>query len=429
LFANLFFLILNLLLISSVIDQTTFPFFIHTPGQAFALFLFSYAFFLWLLYRQSAWLLKCDYRKEKIILIANLELLLFLSSFYFLTGSHRWIIANPFGVTSLGFASLTLYFTGLFVCHYAIEKAKNTSTIALNNAWLSICFLLPFIIPFLILAFLNEASSLTGLDHVFADHLFAQTTLFASLNLAFIVLTIILLPPLAVRIWQCPKMNDPDLDDFCRQANFKHAGFRIWKILNNSMTAAIIGIIAKLRYILFTQKLLDKVPKRCITAILAHEIGHSYHKHLFFYPFILMGMIVIASLTPLLIYIPREDSSTLFSLLSFIFFGLTMAIYFRFVFGYFSRIFERQADLHIFKLNLPAHDMTDALDQLAVAAGNIHLEPNWHHYSIQQRIDFINQADHDRSLISRHDRLVRFSLAIYFAILCLLVVIFILTLF
>jgi STE24 endopeptidase len=58
--------------------------------------------------------------------------------------------------------------------------------------------------------------------------------------------------------------------------------------------------------------------------------------------------------------------------------------------------------------------MVEALDRLAVSAGNIHLEPNWHHYSIQQRIDFINQADSNRSLIRRHSKQVHSSLIIYF---------------
>lgn len=343
----------------------------------------------------------------------------------------------------LSVLSLTFYFTALFMSHYSIEKTKEPPKAARNNAWLSICFLLPFVIPFTLLAFFNEASGLPAIVktlHYFGitNHSSAEMMFFTFLNLAFIVLTIILLPPLAVLVWQCPKLQDSalksELDEVCKQAGFKHAGFRIWKIMNNSMTAAIIGVIGKLRYILFTQKLLDKIPNRCIAAILAHEIGHSYHKHLFFYPFILMGMVVMASLAPLLIYIPLfeftdldHDSFPLISLFSFVLFGLTMAIYFRFVFGYFSRIFERQADLHIFKLNIPACDMVDALDQLAVSAGNIHMEPNWHHYSIQQRIDCIKQADQDRSLIQKHARRVRLSLGVYFAFLLVLAAMLFLT--
>lgn len=438
LFANLFFLILNLLLISSVFDQTTAPFFKDTPGQAFIFFLFSYGIFLWYLYLQTPWLHK-RFRKETILLISNLEILLFFTFFYFSFGSHLWIIKtfNPFGITFLSLLSLTLYFKGLFICHYSLERIKNPPKKAFKNSWMAICFLLPFIIPFLALASLSEASNLTTINHFFQKlefihHPIVEMIVFTFLNLAFVTLTIILLPPLAIFIWQCPQLENSslknELEDLCQRAHFKHAGLRIWKIMNNSMTAAIIGVIGKLRYVLFTQKLLDQVPNRCVTAILAHEIGHSYHKHLFFYPFILMGMVVLASLAPMLIYHPslhleslELNTSTLVSLISFVLFGLTMAVYFRFVFGYFSRIFERQADLHIFKLDIPASHMTEALNLLAISAGNIHLEPNWHHYSIQQRIDFINHADKDRSLIQTHARRVHVSLMVYFSILVFLV--------
>lgn len=425
-------MILNLLLISSSIDQTTSLFFTQEPELAFGLFLFSYLFFLLFLSLQSSWLHeRFNYRKDAIILIANIEMILFFGYFYFFDGSHRWLIDTfqPFGITVLSVLSLTLYFTGLFICHYTIEKNKKSTT-ALSNAWLAICFLLPFIIPFLTLAFLNDTSNLSMIDQAthflgITENSSAQLIFFTLLNLAFIVFTVVLLPPLAVLIWRCPKLADSplkaELDDLCKRARFKHAGFKIWRIMNNSMTAAIIGVVGKLRYILFTQKLLDQVPNRCVTAILAHEIGHSYHFHLFYYPFILMGMVIIASLAPLLIYIPLIQFTNfeghplpLVPLFSFILFGLTMAIYFRIVFGYFSRIFERQADLHIFQLNVPASDMVEALDRLAVSAGNIHLEPNWHHYSIQQRIDFINQADSNRSLIRSHAKQVRSSLIIYF---------------
>lgn len=435
-FTHLFFLILNLLLISSVIDYTAVPFFLHQPRQAFALFLLSYGFFLWFLSSLCVRLQK-KIGKETIILIANLVLLLFFSLFYFLIGSHRLILTtfNPFGISVFSLFSLALYFIGLWICHYSIERMKEKPKKALNNAWLSVRFLLPFIIPFLLFTFLNDSSQLTAIHKVLNDlendhSSFMQMVLFTVFNLLFIILTIILLPPLAVLIWGCPKLSHPSLnsqlDDLCKKASFKHGGFRVWKIMNQTMTAAIVGVLGKLRYILFTEKLLNEVPDRCLTAILAHEIGHSYHKHLFFYPFILMGMVVAVSLAPFLIDFPffqlggLEQDSPILSFFSFLIFALTIALYFRFVFGYFSRIFERQADLHIFKLGIPAADMVEALDLLAVSAGNIHAEPNWHHYSIQERIDFINQANQNRSLIQRHNQRVRLSLIAYSIILCLL---------
>lgn len=439
-FSNLFFLILNLLLISSTIDQTTSLFLAEEPGTAFGLFLLGYLFFLVFLHQQCQYLQKkFHYRKEHMLFLANIELLLFFSFFYFFLGAQRWPVLhfNPFGITLFSLLSLSCYFIALFLYHYSCESLRNRYS-AFSNAWLSLCFLLPFVLPFLILAFINEASALLPIDQLLnswgiKEQSFGETVLYSLLNLLVILLTLIFLPPLAVLIWHCPKLKDSalktELDELCQRANFHHAGFKIWRIMNNSMTAAIIGVVSKLRYILFTQKLIDNVPNHAIVAILAHEIGHSYYLHLFFYPFILLGMVIVGSIIPTLLYAPvlqlttfNELLPTLLPILMFLLFGLTMAVYFRYVFGYFSRIFERQADLHIFKLNIPASHMIEALDTLAVSAGHIHNEPNWHHYSIQERIDTINQADEDRSLITRQSKIVRWSLIIYFIVLVISII-------
>jgi tetratricopeptide (TPR) repeat protein len=42
-------------------------------------------------------------------------------------------------------------------------------------------------------------------------------------------------------------------------------------------------------------------------------------------------------------------------------------------------------------------------------------KPNWHHYSIVERIGFLRKCEADRSWISRHDRKIRTSIAVYLA--------------
>lgn len=436
-FSSLFLLLFNLLLISHVIDQTSAPFLKDKAGFAFGLFLLSNLFLWMFFYRQNTWLKKKFFlKKEPILFITNLEILLFFCFFYFFLGAHRWLINHlgSFALTGFSLFSLSLYFMGLWMSHYSIERSVNPPT-ASKQASLATAFLLPFVIPFLLIAFTSEVSNFIPLNK--ALNLFGLTEdgvgyllLFTFFNLAVIASTVIFLPPLAVLIWQCSDLNDSELktelDALCKRANFRHAGFKIWKIMNHSMTAAIMGIVKRLRYILFTQKLLDHLPNKAIVAILAHEIGHSYYLHLFIYPFIFFGMVIIGSLVPLVIYVPilqhthlEERFPEIFSGLYFLFLGLIMALYFRFVFGYFSRIFERQADLHIFHLEIPSNHLVEALDTLAVLAGNIHLQPNWHHYSIQERIDFINRADKNKSLISQHTRRVKLSLFFYFIALIL----------
>ena len=73
-------------------------------------------------------------------------------------------------------------------------------------------------------------------------------------------------------------------------------------------------------------------------------------------------------------------------------YGLVMGLYFRYVFGYFSRLFERQADLFVYPLDIPPQYMIEALDEVGIATGNTHHLANWHHYGIQQRIDFLKKT-------------------------------------
>lgn len=443
-FAQLFFLILNLLLISSAIEQTSPPFLKEQPAIAFGIFCVSYLVLLPILYQESQQLYKrLRYTQERVMFIINLELLAFFGGFYFFLGAGHWLTDHlqPFEAISFSLLSLTLYFTALFTCRYALEPWKRTIC---SDAWRSVAFLLPFTMPFLLFTFLHDVSNWLPIGDLWAslgivEGSFWAFLLFSILNIGAIIAIILFLPTLIVWIWRCPELKDralrQELNTVCSRAQFRHAGLRVWNLMNDSMTAAIVGIVGRFRYILFSQKLIDHVPTRSITAILAHEIGHSAHYHLVFYPLIFLGMMTIGYLVPVLIYqfvLPQAALEHAFSFLLpfllFCLFSITIATYFRFVFGYFSRLFERQADLHIFELDIPAADMIEALDILGTTAGNIHDEPNWHHHSIQERIEFLQKADRDRSLISQHSRFVRLSLIIYFlALLAAISALFLIT--
>ena len=94
-------------------------------------------------------------------------------------------------------------------------------------------------------------------------------------------------------------------------------------------------------------------------------------------------------------------------------FTIATAFYFRYVYGYFSRLFERQADLHVFKLGIPAEFMIEALDEIAVAAGVDASRPDWHHHSIQARIDFIKHMQKNPKDIGKYHGKVRLVISIY----------------
>lgn len=410
--------------------------------MAFSAAIFLYFFLLILIYCQNRWLLHAiPCNKERLLILANLELIIFFICFYFIFGTQR-----IFGIWNLLFSgtlsivfSLLLYFGGLFAFHYFYKRQVKNKQSSLFSAWREICFLVPFVVPFLIYVLFMDFLAFIPLDNVrriigIEENTPIETFVILVLNIAFMLAMIILLPRLIIVAWQCRKLHDSPLkerlEQLCLKADFKHAGLKVWTVMQDSLTAAIIGVISRFRYVMFTQKLLNRLSPDAIEAILAHEIGHSRRKHLFFYPFIFFGMIVCGGIFSSILYDLLMQSlvfrhfissfplrNLVESFIFYLFFLMIIVVYFRVVFGYFSRIFERQADLHVFELELPPVNMIEALNEIGVASGFTHDDPSWHHYSIRQRIDFLKKAQADPTVVKSHHRKVCYSLIAYFVFL------------
>jgi tetratricopeptide (TPR) repeat protein len=96
---------------------------------------------------------------------------------------------------------------------------------------------------------------------------------------------------------------------------------------------------------------------------------------------------------------------------------IIMLVYFRYVFGFFMRNFERQADLAVFKALGDSTPLITSLEKISWLSGNIRDKPSWHHFGIGQRVDFLEKCKLDKSLIGRHDRKVYGSLILFIGLL------------
>jgi tetratricopeptide (TPR) repeat protein len=112
------------------------------------------------------------------------------------------------------------------------------------------------------------------------------------------------------------------------------------------------------------------------------------------------------------------DSSqqTLFSVVYTIPMVFLMVIYFRYVFGYFMRNSERQADLYALELVGHPFTLASSLEKIAIASGHIHDVPSWHHFSIRQRIQFLLDSYRHPELRRRHHRKL-YSMAVVFFVM------------
>lgn len=209
---------------------------------------------------------------------------------------------------------------------------------------------------------------------------------------------VLFFPFLLVQCWGCTPLLNDRLEALAKKAKFSHAGFKVWN--TSGLTAAIVGAVPFLRYVLLSKPLIFRLSPDALDAVVAHEIGHSKNNHLIWGPLILSGCLI-----PLL----AIDS---ISIPFFIFYVIFVLLYFRYVFGFYSRLFEREADLYGLKLGIPLKSMQEALDQVG-NAGFTHHIPSWHHFSLYERIEYLKAVEMSPALEKEHTRRVKFWKWIY----------------
>jgi len=115
----------------------------------------------------------------------------------------------------------------------------------------------------------------------------------------------------------------------------------VWQTSSGILNGALMGIIPRARYVLFTDALLQVLPLRQVEAVAAHEAGHGRLHHL---PWILGATIVAslagATLFAIFLEVVRPDETWYITAT-----GLVMSVGLGFfILGFVSRRFELQAD-------------------------------------------------------------------------------------
>lgn len=437
--------IIFVLLIAAAAPEGIAVAWVASPWQAFFFATLATAVFYAGIYGGSRLLLeKIKRHKNFSSLFVNCALICYLCFIFFLLSPQRLWRELPFfsfltalAVITLFFGGLALYYAGSYYRRFLYPEAEVQSR--WQFALQQLQMWLPFSLPFLFFVFTADLLELTPFGRWLESETNPESAFGLFIYIAFTALTLLLLaaflPWLLQKLWLCKPLEDVDLwlrlVKVANKANFRFAGIRIWTVMNQFHTAGIIGIFPRFRYVMFTKRLLYEIPPESIEAILIHEIGHSNRRHLLILPCILLGMFAAAGLfshyfsEPIHQYIEAQNEMApsplweALDLLSVIVpYLLIFALYFRFVFGFFSRLFERQADLHPFVVGTDPEQMIQALDNIAVATGNTHNVPCWHHYSIAERISFLKRAIADPQEVERHNKRVRWWVSVYF--LCLL---------
>ncbi len=337
-----------------------------------------------------------------------------------------------FSFTLQGLAGLVIFLLHLAIvwfysyecrCRFSSDTSSRASVVTAN-----LKFNLAILLPWLLISGSFDLIQLLPLGPIH-DQLntpVGQVLFFALLMIIFMIFA----PPLVVRLWSCQPLEPGSrrslIERFCQKENFHVREIVLWPGQGGVfITAGVMGLFGHYRYLLVTQGLLDILDDEELRAVLAHEMGHVKEHHLFFYLIFLLGYLVLAYpisgvsllllLTSDLTLMIRTDHEfmTLISILSTLPLLVLLVFYFRFLFGFFIRNFERQADLYGLSVMARPYPLISALEKVAFYSGNIRDVPSWHHFSIKQRVDFLTEAAGNPSLLRNHRGKIKKALAGY----------------
>ncbi|RLB44338.1 MAG: hypothetical protein DRH12_00140 [Deltaproteobacteria bacterium] len=291
----------------------------------------------------------------------------------------------------------------------------------------------PILLPWMVLSFVYDLISLSQwqLLKSLLDRPVGQIVFFA----VFLGVLMVFMPRWVQFLWGCKPLEDSEklreLKRFLAKHGFKYRDILRWPVFEGRMlTAGIMGLVGRYRYILVTDSLMDLLSTEELKAVLAHEMGHARYKHLVFYLIFFVGFIAMSlGLFDIFFYLVASQpfflkmltgqsggSINLFYLALSLPMLITLVLYFRYIMGFFMRNFERQADLYSAKLMGTPRYTIDSLEKIALWSGKSRDIPSWHHFSIRERVECLKRMAADPGIATRHNRFVLLAFVIY--VLC-----------
>ncbi len=233
------------------------------------------------------------------------------------------------------------------------------------------------------------------------------------------VVVVLGVTPLLLRVlWDVQRLGDGELrtriERVCSRWNVKVRELLLWRTHHSMPNAAVMGLIAPLRYILLSDALLDGLEEDQVEAVAAHEVAHVRKRHMPWLAAAVIGPVtLLGSLAEMIAKVVSwidPDGTVFLGIVG----GLTLAIVLG-VLGFVSRRFEWQADAfgarHMSEVAGEQHvseraveAMSGALSRVAQLAGIPQVKGSWRHGSIaarRQRLQALVAQPVDRLAIDR----------------------------
>lgn len=294
----------------------------------------------------------------------------------------------------------------------------------------NISFSLPALLPWCFISLLADFLAVLPFDWA---REFLNTTTGEVVYIFFFLTAISVFGPVLIqRLWGCrplgPGYDRYKIEATCRKAGLKFNNILKWELFGGSMiTAGVMGIVGRFRYILVTPALLNSLDDDEIEGVILHEIGHVRYHHMLFYLLFFAGFVACNLVFFEPFYLILYVAQPLYRVFEFVGISRETAhpimicagiigvflIYFRLIFGVYMRHFERQADLHIFNFQPGPSALISTFYKIASLSRQSIDKPNWHHFSIGERIRFLEQCRENPGLIFQHHARVKKMIAAY----------------
>ncbi|MBF0467980.1 MAG: M48 family metalloprotease [Desulfamplus sp.] len=377
----------------------------------------------------STGIMTLDQQVEKSLSrLSILALVLFAADLYILRLNilldNIWLFRLFPTLEAVVFLSVfLLYLVLVWNSSWNIQKSHFTGYVSKKSFVLSnISFSLPALLPWFLLSFTADIIELVPFDQPRGFLSTPQGEI--TYVLVFLIAVACLGPLLIQKMWGCkplePGFARSRIQFLCDRAKLKYADILKWELFGGSMiTAGVMGLWGKFRYILVTPAMIKNLDPEEIDAVIAHEIGHIQKKHIHFYLLFFAGYIacVYSLFDPVVLIYYSEplmklisfsgiDHETGITLVLSLVLIMAFLIYFRYVFGFFMRNFERQADIHVYNYLPDSSALIRTFHRIAGSSRQSWEKPNWHHYSIKERVDFLHLCELNPEYINRHNKKV-----------------------
>lgn len=165
------------------------------------------------------------------------------------------------------------------------------------------------------------------------------------------VLVVMAFAPAILRfVWDTTPLGPGPLRDhlraMCAQHRVRVAGLLVWRTGGTMINGAVLGLVWPARYVLLTDALLDALSRREVEAVMAHEIAHVRRRHMPWLAGTVVGTLVLVGTGLALIGEAAFGPGLSRGVSEAIGAGIGLASFVSawWVFGWVSRVFERQAD-------------------------------------------------------------------------------------